>query len=401
MGVEHDDVRLLAGRQRADPAVQPEGAGAVDRRPLQRLARANRRHLVGRIAAQRVVADFLAAREQQRRLHLAEHVAGAVKLDIDAERRHPADFPVSRHHRVSDMVMQLDQRGRSQRRAAVHQRPKLAIGVAGAVNEVVVRPEQPLLGHARIAVRHDAILAAARVRGRDEAELARHADVVLDHLPGAPVGPQDRHCQRHQPVVAGQPALAQGFDAVARMRNMRERRPRGLAQGLGGAMGENRANAAVHKPVDRPLSHLQAGDIVAPIHERRHAGVDLRQRADQIADVIVLGLVERGEIAVNMPEIIGRHPFHADAAQRGFPRVHMRVDEPRHDDLVARIDRFVGGRVEIAAHRLDPVAAEQKLAALEIADGGIERHQPAASDQNALHQTFILPGTARSERQAA
>ena len=60
-------------------------------------------------------------------------------------------------------------------------------------------------------------------------------------------------------------------------------------------------------------------------------------------------------------KIIGGHPLRADAAQRRFPGVHVRVDEAGHHDLVGGVDGLVGGRAEIAAHRLDAVAAEQNL----------------------------------------
>ena len=70
-----------------------------------------------RVAAQRVVADFLAAREQQRRLHLAEHLPGGERLDVDAERRQAAGLAERRHLGVADVMMQLDQHRRGERRA--------------------------------------------------------------------------------------------------------------------------------------------------------------------------------------------------------------------------------------------------------------------------------------------
>ena len=99
-----------------------------------------------------------------------------------------------------------------------------------------------------------------------------------------------------------------------------------------------------------------------------HAGVDLRQRADQIAEVVVLGRVARRQIEVHVPQVVGGHPFRADAAQRRLPGVHVGVDQARHHDLVGGVDHLVGGGVEVAADRFDPVAAEQQLAALEVAD---------------------------------
>ena len=91
-----------------------------------------------------------------------------------------------------------------------------------------------------------------------------------------------------------------------------------------------------------------------------------------------------------MAEIVRGHPLRADAAQRRFPGVHVRVDQARHDDLVGGVDGLVGGRAEVAAHRLDAVAAEQKLAVLEVADLGIERDQPAAPDQHTFHVDVLV-----------
>ena len=257
--------------------------------------------------------------------------------------------------------------------------------VARAVHEVVVGPEQPRLGHPGVSVGNDAVLAPARMRRGHQPELARHADVVLDHLPRAPVGTEDRHRQRHAAVVAREPALAQRFDAVARMRDVGERRGALPGRRLGGAVREHGADAAVDQAVDRTLGQLERGDVVAPVDERRHAGVDLRQRADQVAEIIVLGLVARRQIEMHVPQVVGGHPFRADAAQRRLPGVHMRVHQARHHDLVGGVDHLVGGRIEIAPDGFDPIAAEQKLPALEVADRGIERDQPAAFDQNALH----------------
>ena len=56
---------------------------------------------------------------------------------------------------------------------------------------------------------------------------------------------------------------------------------------------------------------------------------------------------------------------------------------------------FVGGGAEIAADGFDPVAAEQKLAAFEIPQLGIERDQPAAPDQpHASWEAFPIPKAA-------
>ena len=228
------------------------------------------------------------------------------------------------------------------------------------------------------------------MRRRHQAELARHADVVLDHLPAAPVRTEYGHGEGDAAVVARQAALAQRFDALARMRDVGER-PRALGgRRLGGAVREHRADAAVDEAVHRALGELDAGDVVAPVDQGGDAGVDLGQRADQVAEIVVLRTIARREIEVHVAEIVRGHPLRADAAQRRFPGVHVRVDQAGHDDLVAGIDRLVGGRAEVAAHRLDAVAAEQKLAVLEVAHGRVERDQPAAPYQHTFHMDVLV-----------
>src|SRR6185503_12970563 len=56
-----------------------------------------------------MVAHSRASRERQCRLHLAEHLAGGVELDTDADRGRPALLAERRDHRVADVVMQCDQ----------------------------------------------------------------------------------------------------------------------------------------------------------------------------------------------------------------------------------------------------------------------------------------------------
>src|SRR5262245_6158662 len=88
---------------------------------------------------------------------------------------------------------------------------------------------------------------------------------------------------------------------------------------------------------------------------------------------------------MDVAQVVGGHPFRADAAERGLPGVHVGVDEAWHHDLAGRVDHLVGSCGEIAPDRLDAIAAVEKLPALEVAKRGIERDQPPAFDQNTLH----------------
>ena len=294
--------------------------------------------------------------------------------------------------------MQLDQHRRGQRRAGIDDHLQRAGVVAGAVHQVVVGAEQAGFRHAGVAVRVHAVFVAARVRRRDKPKLARQPDIVLHHLPGAPVGAEDRHRERDAAVVAGEAALAQRLDAVARVRLVRERDGIVAAHRLRGAVREHRADAAVGEAVDGALRHLQRCDVVAPVDQRGDAGVDLGQRTDQVGDVVVFGLVARREVAVDVLEIVGRQPLAADAAQCCLPRVHVRIDEARHHDLVGSVDRLVRAGAEIAADRLDPAAAKKHLAVFEIAQLGIERDQPAAQISTRFMTLFSIPALATIDR---
>jgi len=97
VGAQHDDVGLLAGCKRADLTVQPKRPLApFDRRPLQRLARgAPGMVFRGELPRMTLLRHLLAAGKQQRRLHLAEHLARSVELDIDADRRQTALLPIA------------------------------------------------------------------------------------------------------------------------------------------------------------------------------------------------------------------------------------------------------------------------------------------------------------------
>jgi hypothetical protein len=66
--------------------------------------------------------------------------------------------------------------------------------------------------------------------------------------------------------------------------------------------------------------------------------------------------------------------------------VHVGVDQARHHDLVGGVDHLVGAGAEVFPGGLDGVAAIEQLAIFHLADLGIERDQPAALDENALHE---------------
>ena len=191
--------------------------------------------------------------------------------------------------------------------------------VARAVHEIVVGSEQPGLGHLCVAVRHDAVLAPPRVRRRHQSELARHADIVLDHLPGSPVRAQDRHRERHAAVVAGEPALAQRLDALARMRHLGER----FAALVGGFAVPCANTARMPLSTSRRPRVRRCSMVVMLWHQSTSVVTPASICAsapDQVAEVVVFRLIARREIDVHVLEIIRPTSTRRRCRAAPFPR---------------------------------------------------------------------------------
>jgi len=123
-------------------------------------------------------------------------------------------------------------------------------------------------------------------------------DVVLDDFPASPIRAEDRHRERADGIIRSKPSLAQRLDAVARMRGFMERLFARLGRRLRRAMREHRADAGIDQPVDRAFGHFDISDVVAPVDQGGAAGVDLRQRAHQVGDVVVFRDIPRREVRV-------------------------------------------------------------------------------------------------------
>ena len=126
---------------------------------------------------------------------------------------------------------------------------------------------------------------------------------------------------------------------------------------------------------------------MAPVDQRGDAGVDLCQRADQIAEIVVLGPVARREVAVDVLDD-SRRVIHSTPMPRSAVS-HVCICALTSPGIT--ILSVASITSSAAASRLRPTAsmrlpANQELAALEVADGWVERDQPAASDQHALHR---------------
>ncbi len=136
----------------------------------------------------------------------------------------------------------------------------------------------------------------------------------------------------------------------------------------------------------------------------RHAVVELRQSAEQLADVHVLRTVHGGESEQDVFEVCGirARPARAvvdqeavgeKAAQRSLELVVVRIDEARHDDLAACVDLVRVARVQVRPDGDDLLALHQHVGTGEVSDLRVHRHHVAAPDDIA---PATLAGVLRS-----
>src|SRR5690348_5435020 len=131
------------------------------------------------------------------------------------------------------------------------------------------------------------------------------------------------------PAVVIEPAFLKGDDTIAWMQTAGRQGAwrRRLAQPV--AMDERGADARVDKGVDGPFGLLEGPQVVRIVSQGRDTVVELIEGAEERAQVIVLRLEARRDVAVEDTEIIVPQPFRTDSAKAGLERVQMHVDRAR------------------------------------------------------------------------
>src|SRR5262249_22295494 len=81
---------------------------------------------------------------------------------------------------------------------------------------------------------------------------------------------------------------------------------------------------------------------------------------------------------------------------RGGPQVPVRVDEPRHADHAAAVERLRAARGEALRHRYDRAVAHVHVAALEVAELRIHGEYGGAADKEFSAGRQRLRRTARA-----
>ena len=149
-------------------------------------------------------------------------------------------------------------------------------------------------------------------------------------------------------------------------------------QGHRGAIGEYRANGRFPKRVDGSVGVSRRIDDVAPIEQRRDAGVDLVECSDQIADIDVLRRIEANDLADQHTEIVVQCPVRRDTAECGLPEVDVSVDETRHGNHAAAVDLDRRPTADVAADGNNLTVVNQQVAALDDFERRIHRYDSCA-----------------------
>ena len=131
-------------------------------------------------------------------------------------------------------------------------------------------------------------LAVAEVAGDANAELGGERPIVLGHAHRAELIAARREEERDQLIVARQTSLAQTADVIRGMVKVARRLPMTMAA----TVPEHDTPAGRKVCIDRRVGVLGRIEIVAPVDQRRDAGIESFQAAEKIAGVGVFGSVK-------------------------------------------------------------------------------------------------------------
>ena len=131
---------------------------------------------------------------------------------------------------------------------------------------------------------------------------------------------------------------------------------------------------------------------LADVHDRGHAGVDLRDAGEQLVDVDVLRPIAQRQFLQDRLIIIVRafgapvvdeNAVGEEAAQRGLELMAVRVDEAGRYDMPGRVDDGGVGRVDPGCDLGDFRSVDEHVADGVIADALVHRENRSALDQRA------------------
>ncbi len=143
--------------------------------------------------------------------------------------------------------------------------------------------------------------------------------------------------------------------------------------GVGVAVAEDGAEAGVAEALDHRVGMGRRVVVVRPVVERGDAAIERIERAEEVADVVVLRRVEPAHDDADAGEILRQRPVRPGVAQERLPGVAVGVDEAGDGDLVGAVDDLGVVGVDRGRDLRDLGAVDQDVAAVEVADLRIDR----------------------------
>ena len=320
------------------------------------------------------------------RAHLGEGVGRHRHLDVGAERGLHAQALHLQDRRHAVAHVHLDREGDRYLHPFVLDLLPAEIGHPRHVDEEVVGPEADVVVDAARAG-GEVVENRPDAEGRQDVRRDLQTELASD-LPRLRVGRlAEVHLATHdhvdQLVARGEPLVLDAH-RVARILV-----PCNAAGTLEVAKGG--AAAGIEQRLDRGVRVRGRMVDLRDVVHRGHAVVELRQPAEQLADIDVLRPVDRGEFeqdvlvigrirarrarAVVDQDTVGEKP-----SQRGLELVVVRVDESRHDDAAGRVDDISATGTQVRPDLLDLLALDQHIRLGKVADLRVHRKHGAVAD---------------------
>ena len=158
--------------------------------------------------------------------------------------------------------------------------------------------------------------------------------------------------------------------------------------GIRGPAGVNGAYAGIDVGFENRVRMRTRPQIVRAVGDAGDASVQQRQHRQEIADIEVVRAVFDREVAVQRLHVFRQVGIRNDAAELVLPAMAVSIDDAGHDDHPAHLDGDCSAiccRVgEVGADRLDPAAADEHVALVEIPDLRVDRDDRCAFQEDPI-----------------
>src|SRR6266576_4307839 len=156
-------------------------------------------------------------------------------------------------------------------------------------------------------------------------------------------------------------------------------------------IAERGATPGIDKALDGSVGMFRRVMDLRDVVHRRDTIVELAQAPEQIVDVNVLRTVHgrereqnvfvvRDVAARRVGTVVDQYPVGEKTAEHRLELMMVSIDESRHDDAAARVDRCGTARLQVRADGDDLLALDQHVGLGKIAYARIHRHHGTAAN---------------------